>query len=447
MALNEPEPPIRPDEGFERHAKAIRAMLPTSRHAQMLFDAVAERLGEDAFVQAIQAGRSRRLFRRDREHAEWLVPWPTLEIACGEAAARTLSMETGEQIPDPERTDPTRNLRGLTRADLSIGDGLSSFDLRCGADGHTFETCISGRRVLHVLSAVRREQSANHVELLAERVAALTPDQVGVGRVRLPAQGGFSPQGALAAGLHGIRRSLWQGEIPSDATFAAADGIVGTAVAVGNSRDATLAAMRDTLRRVQPRPKKPDPLPENRWTHPLFSAMDLDDDAWEKMRADVERERARVWPDATFDTVPITLLPLPKAMPAAPTCPFGKWVGLVDRFGNYDVAAVQHDPFGFTLIDRRLLDGLDADRLTAQLDAVDANGSFLPSHLIEDWAGERASYDCKVTVYNLRDAEGRVIAPQMCLVTEAPTYDMAHFDALALRNRVLRQRWITRSTA
>lgn len=71
---------------------AMKAHVPTSRHAEMLFEILVDTLGDQGVLWTANEGRLRKLFRRDPLDATLVVPWPVAQLSVG-ARSRLADLE------------------------------------------------------------------------------------------------------------------------------------------------------------------------------------------------------------------------------------------------------------------------------------------------------------------------------------------------------------------
>ncbi len=428
--------------GFERHAKALRARLPTSRHAEMLVQAVQAQLGARAFVEVRATGLVRRVFAAESDAPRTLMPWPIVELALGPASSAShppISLDGMEieswkvpQQPPPPPRQPVPKLRGLSFADLTISEGSGSFQIRYGEDGGAFESSTSGERVLHALSAARDATAGNALEQLADRIVAFHADQAGPGRLHLPVHLPCGAQGAWGRAIGSVRRALWQRRVPADACFLAVECYAGEQMCFGAGRDEAWAALRAAIEREQPRPPKPAPAP---------NFEDLEDDLPPGTIILRAPPPDMPWPEPTPENTPVAFVPVPAA-PATP-CPFGAWIPLVDDWGNVTYAALRHDPDGFTLVDGSLLGEIDLDDIDAAIAGPEAEQEerWRQHRAAEAWRGQ-PSMDYCVSTFAFRDSEGRIVPPRVTSSGLAPQPNHDGLDGGRLRGCVVRQRWL-----
>lgn len=441
--------PCRPGDGFERIATALRQKLPTTRHAQMLLQAVQAQLGARAWLEVRAKGMRNRLFAAESEAPASLVPWPILHLALGSASSSAqplLPIEGGLeswQMPSPAERPPVPNLRGLTFGDLTIFEGSGAFEIRYGEDGGAFETCTTGRRVLHALRDACEGTPGNPVERLADCVSGFRGELAGPARLHLPEPMPYGAEGAWSTAMIALRRALWQRRVPADARFVALECLAGTQMTFGVHRDEAWSALREVIARQQPRRPKPKPLPPGlRPTEfhedgePVFDPAN----EWGDILLPTPPPEMP-WPEPTAENTPIAFVPVPP--PPARACPFGKWQPVVDGFGNITFAALRHDAEGFTLIDGGLVDSLDLGGLDAALVDLEAEQEARWRSLREDWS-DRPRQDYSLVSFAFRDAQGKSIAPRLSGGSLSPQPSLDGVDGAQLRGTVVRQRWLLR---
>ena len=441
------ELPASPHDGFERIATTLREKLPTTRHAQMLLQAVGAQLGARAWLEVQAKGLRTRLFAAESEAPASLVPWPILHLAlCGASSSAQPPLPIGGgleswQLPTPPPRPPVPNLRGLTFGDLTIFEGHGSFEIRYAEDGGAFETCTTGRRVLHALRDACEGKVGNPVELIADRVAAFRGELAGPARLHLPVPLPYGAEGAWSVAMLALRRALWERRGPADARFVAVEGLAGEQMTFGASRDEVWAAMRAAIAQQQPRRPKPKPLP------PEFSSPDDDGPGFDTSGDDSGIIRLRAprpdmpWPEPTPENTPIAFVPIP--LPPARACPFGSWQPVIDAFGNITYAALQHEAEGFTLIDGGLLDTIDLAGLDAALVDLAAEQEARWRSLLEQARSDRPPPEYSVVSFAFQDAQGKPIPPRLNggLLSPEPN-PLDALDGARVRGTVVRQRWL-----
>ena len=330
--------------------KCSRSPGTTRVHAEMLFDVVAARLGGAAWVETCNGGTRRFLFRRAAPGST-VVPWPlvTLDLRGRVGLVVTIAGPEGEP---PPRTGRVPKLRNLGPGEVTLHDGGESVTVTYGDDGRWKECTRGGPpSVLHGVLDALAPKSAMPAELVAAFVTGLDVARHGPGRVHLPAPLPGGAVGAWGRGLSALREALFEARIPWDARWVAVDGFVGTAVAWGGTGEAALAAWKETVEWVKPRPPTPRAPPAPSPEEGVEVASDPEGGGFGvavTMRgpsSDVEM------PEASPETTPAVLVPLPPRPERDP--PLGEWRRLVGGKGATGVFALRRDEGGFTLVDER----------------------------------------------------------------------------------------------
>jgi hypothetical protein len=409
---------------------------PTSRHAEALFDAVASQLGEQGRVESNAKGTWRWLFRRDTEKREWFVPWPLLELKLGSRIGIvTPWIETGTGVVAPPKPPPRHRapgLRGLQAGDLCVSTGPENVEVVYGDDGGWLETCRTEQLGTLAALAVHQKGKGNRIEQLAERIKALDPGGQGPGRVRTVLRSGVAE--AWLHGLGSLRAALFEGRVPSDARWVAADGWVGTAIGHGTTRPAALASWQRQVGIVRPQPWRPDPAPpapppdlgDQAGVLGVFTITSTPDD---RPAPDPDLHQA-------LSSPPLVLIPLPP-LPEDPL-PSGTWVRLAGRFGAIHHAVLLPDPEGITLLGEQVLPA--PARLQALLDAAE---SRFTAQCAAAWSKVPRALpppDCRVVTFRLHTADARVISASVESLVEGSGFRPQDLDGDVLVSRVLRMR-------
>lgn len=74
------DPVRRGDELADVVVAAMRSALPSSRHAEMVLDAVVQQLGDAAVLETANGGALVHVFRRDRDDPDWIMPWNNVHV-------------------------------------------------------------------------------------------------------------------------------------------------------------------------------------------------------------------------------------------------------------------------------------------------------------------------------------------------------------------------------
>lgn len=252
--------PRGPDDRNEHLvACSLRAALPTNRHGEMLFDMVANLLGDAALVEAFGDGSQRRLFRREGALPNGVVPWQLVGVSRN--PHRTFPMDFGglEPVPPPPpRPGKAPRLRGLGEGTLDVHDGRHYLQVRYAEDGRWCETTRGGpAATLAGLLPVLAAEGASTVERISDFVAGFDVARHGPGRLVLPVPGVYGAEGAWQGGLNALRGALAAGRVPADAAWAVADGLGRGILAFGPSREEALSSWRAAMDRAGPAPPPP----------------------------------------------------------------------------------------------------------------------------------------------------------------------------------------------
>ncbi len=471
-----------PPRPLEVATHALATHLPTVRHAAMLFDMLLDHLGELAVVTTEAAGGTRRLYRRESPGSESIIPWPDVVLSLGGQATFTTPWlradgagEFDAEPPPPEA--PPSKLRGLQTGGLELYDGEQFIRFRYGDDGRVDDRSLNDLvpgRLEGVVEALAT-RAAQPVELVAAYLGSLDPGRHGPGRVCLPVPMPGGIAGTWCAGRLGARRAVFTGRVPASARFVASDGVAGTAIGSGVTRDEAIAAFEAEVRRAQPRPSR----------EILTATDDYDDDG--KLIARGERilprdvEAGRRSPfggierldEPTFDadpdrigigpvlvrgptpdvpmpalsieTTPFVVIPLDLSPTAPP--PVGTWVRTLGVHGTTRHAARVDTRTGFTLLGQQALPYVRLATLDDDLAAADARGGFS----LEDALARRPEYAPYVRFSSVsyrwtqktdrRPAEFTVRSP-----IHGQVFDSAHLDGDAVAVEVYRHTRIPRGS-
>ena len=417
-------------------AEAIRDTIHTVRHAKMLFEMVADLLGERCLIETAEGGRRRFLFVREESGADRIVPWPLVSLRIGGRLSTVALLWAPPGTPEepPPRPGRVPRLRGLGPGEVIIHDGAQFVTVTYGADGRWVETS-KGKEPAELTGAVSAvaKGTGPRVELLANYVASLDVARHGPGRIQLPVPlPGCA--GIWQRGLSAIRVALFDDRIPSAARWIVADGWAGTALAWGTTRDEALEAWRADVERNQPRPPRSGqsrPATEDsverrgEWPDEVTIEMKLS-----APPSDIPQ------PDPLPENTPAVLIPLEPPPRAAP--PWGSWTRLLGRFGTTVPAALRREADGFTLVGDRLAESIDLDDLDARLDAV-ALPPMPPAPAGRDAHRRRAK--SLVVIYTFVDpATGVPMTPYASQTSRGPAFDPATLDGDDLRWKVVRGR-------
>jgi hypothetical protein len=417
--------------------RTVRALLPTRRHAEMLFDALVHELGDRAYVVTANGGAHRWVFQRDRQHGEWIVPWPVLDVVAGPDPSTYTSPWVAT---DPDATVPllgeTRRsgappkLRGLGRGSLTIHDGRIHVEF--GEDGRVTETCIGTSGQGRPAQSEPVEPGRGHeIERLAARIAAADAGRLGPARVQLPVPLPGGPAGKWSCATGAIRAAFWRGEIAGEAAWLAVDGYAGTAFGAGPTREGALERWRAAVRELRPRPPDPTPLPAEL----AGRAPGLQDDGSILLFAPSPVDHG---PVPSPENTPCALIPLPP-LPARP-CPYGSWVRLLDDKGSVcHGARVSDERTGFTLIGEDVLGTIPLDELERRLEAADRADEPVRRRIETQLSDLTRAYRCqRVSYAPHEDGSGRWVVSTSSL---SESFHARDLDGRRLRAQVTRLTW------
>lgn len=419
--------PERQPDGPPDSVRAAATTLRSRRHAEMLFDVVAAQLGDAGWQETANGGTIRRLFRRDAVDPTQIVPWPMLELSTGERfGVVTDWMPVGDrpvEAPAQQSAPPPR-LRGPGPGEIRLLDGDEHIEIVYDDEGSKCETCRSHHpHPLAGLAPALAAEGGNPIELVGRFLAALDPRRHGPGRVLMPVALPHGAAGVWRCGLRALRRALFSDSEARGAGWAVADGLTGTALGFGATREEALARWRTAVasRSPWPEPKRvaepPSDLPPG--------AMVI-----RAPSPDVPM------PAAVPDNVPAALVPLALA-PADPPG-FGSWTTLLGAHGATSFAACRRRRKGFTLIGQHVLAAVDPDRLDAEMDRVDEGHEARFREVIARTPGGVERWPCRTTTYHVRDG-GRLAFDGS---HEGAAWQAGDLDGDEVSRRVVRQRWV-----
>jgi len=430
------DPMRRPDP--DRDASALRNALPTSRHAEMVVDSLGALLGERAVIQTAGAGTTTTIYYRDREHDDWVVPWPVVRFARGQ---RLGWVQGGEgppsNAPPPARDAVPPRLAGVMPGELEVHHGGFVFTWTYGTDGRIAETC-RGHPVerLAELARATTDTRGNPVENLIDYLATLDPGWLGSGRVHRPVPSPATIEGPWRLALAKVRDAIFDGHVSGGARWIAIDGFAASVLCAGDTRDNAIARCRDEIARVRPVPPPPEPPPE---LPPEVEAELGAPGGYFMITAPGADTPPGVAP--TPENTPIAIVEL-APLPAEPP-PFGAWMHVLDEHGSAAHALLRRDEHGFTLAGRDVLLRIDAAELDARLDAADRRSAATHDMLrAREWPADLPPLDSLLCRYEL-DSRG---SAELAL---RGTSQQHGFHGHALRGEdvargVVRQRWMTR---
>lgn len=393
----------------------------------MLFDAVRAQLGESGWLETENGGAVRRLFRRDPVDPTQIVPWPVLEFSVGSRFGIVTDwIQVGDAAlaAPPPRPAPPPKLRGLGPGEIRLVDGDEHIEIVYDDHGAKLETCRSHHpHPLAGLAPALEAAGGNPIELLARFVVGLDPGRRGPGRVRMPAAMPYGPAGVWRCGLYALRRALFEDRVAKGANWAIADGLTGTALGFGATREKALADWHGAVAARSPWPE-PKPEPEPPTEVPPGSMVIRSPTPDLPMPAKVP------------ENVPAAIVALEHAPAHAPG--FGSWTTLLGARGATSFAACRHRRKGFTMIGQHVLADVDLDRLVAEMDRVDDEQEARFREVIAQTPGGVRRWPCRTVTYHVAKG-GRL---EFDGSSEGAGWHAGDADGDVVARRVVRQRWV-----
>lgn len=430
----------RGSDGRATPAEVIRDAVPTSRHAQMLFDMVSARLGELAVVETANEQTHLTLYRREAADADAIIPWPLLRLGLRGRLSTVVVLAAPPGTPDepPPRPGKAPKLRNLGPGEIELHDGPHKITVTYGKDGRWIETARSMDAEAHTgaIDAIAAG-GAQPTELLATYVADLDLARHGPARVLRPAPLPGGVASAYNTGLFALRDALFDEHVPPDAAVAVADGFSGAALAWGETVEEALDGWRAVVRGEQPEPHIPEPPtepePDEVVRHEIGPGLFGATVSVRGPEPDVP------WPDFVPANTPAVIVPLAR-------CPYetnewGTWTRLLGPHGETTFALVRRDLEGCTIVGAQLVPILDLETLEAQLDRADVLTS-LPIAPRTDWPAHLPTLNSGTVTYQLVDDDTREpIEPRAVAGRQTHGFVTRELDGAALAWRVMRQRW------
>jgi len=397
--------------------------IPTRWHAHGLFEHAAELLGERGFIDVARAPHQRRLYLRSPDlrspDGAMLVGSPLLELTRG-ASATIVAMHVGPSDGAPreptERDVPQLAPRGeqMCAGSLRIAEGPSHYEIAYDEHGHVSGGSHSGGDLFtwsrsrtsspFLVDTLSRPPSVRPLslfmlpELRAEGISpsALAPliTQSDVAarlplRVHLPVPVPETIVGVVHIGLIALRAALFDGRIPHEATWGAADGIEGTVLVHGSDT----ATWREAFERgcFVKKPKAPQAAAETPLEPPVLEPPLLEPQS-ERQSEDGKTKTfgtgmlhisvpgvplAFPWPRMVPHNVPavwVPLPPVPDVPPALRRAGYHRTVRCVGEHGAIGHVFVRDEERGFTAVGEHVADLVAAmpdGALEAGLDACD----------------------------------------------------------------------------
>ncbi len=422
-------------------AEMIRVAIPTSRHAQMLFDMVVSRLGDLAVVETANDKAQFTLYRREGLDTAAIIPWPLLRLGVKGRLSTVVMLAAPPGTPDepPPRPGKAPKLRNLGPGEIEIHDGPHRITVTYGDDGRWMETSRSKDEDAHVgvIDALVRG-GAQPTELLAQYVERLDLARHSSARVLRPSPlpGGIGS--AWRRGLYAIRDGLFDERLPADATCAVADGFTGAALAWAASEEEALASWREMIEREQPKPHIPETQPE-----PEADSITRREEA-----PGVFSAHGRIsgptpdvpWPEFTPENTPAVIIPLERCQRDPQD--WGSWTRLLGPHGETTFALLRRDLDGCTLVGDRLVDVVDLDEIEGVLDRADVM-SHVSIEPRADWPEHLPSLNSCSVIYRLVDDDTHEpVEPQVSGSRQTHGFVTRELDGAQVQWQVVRQRWV-----
>ena len=482
--------------------RALKRSLSTMVQAVQLFDAVAELLGDRAWLDPEGGADRRRLLLRDPEHPEWLVPTALLEHCWsgvrGEHQVGPTILNPNAVLPvdapddwqpgdpwyrpddpEPQLLPDSPNMRA---GDLQLAEGPALWRVKYDDRGVSFEYLVTPGdpftaarydtvRPYAVDSLARPPQlppisllcradldpAGHDLSTLATMVTGMDPASAERARVRLPLPVPGGAEGVWTRAKWGMREALWEGRVPLEARWLVADGFDGSAVAWGPTRDEALAAWDDEVRRVGPRPpgwrpehrSPPEPTP-----HQPPRVFDAEEDgvagfSTGTMTLVAPRVGELAWPMPLPRYTPAAIVPLsaPPPLPARfASAGFTRWVRLVGDHGQAGFVLVRDErDGGWTFVGDGALDLVDLEALEQELEAADAEHDDSLAHLARAGfpaMGSNPEFPCSIRWYRCWDGDRRERIPLRPAGAAWTAAFPARDACLPWRFQVCRVRWL-----
>lgn len=353
-------------ESEDAVVEALRRALPTSRHAEMVFEGLLHRLGDAAVVETSAGGSRVRVFRRDRDAPSWIVPWPLLRLSRGQRLDFVMGQGPPTQETPDAREGPALRLRGVGPGEIEIFDGVSRFTATFGQDGRLAETARSASlgTFAGVVDALRGA-AAFATDTLVDFILDLDGGRAGPGRVDRPAPLYAGVDGSWEAATRFVRDRMFErSDAAEPPAWICVDAVSGSAVGFGATREQASEACRVEIRRVLPRPVPPTPPPEI--SEEALANLGLPGGPFlisaPKNDAPEIEPRPETTPIAAFQFV----------APPTHAPPYGVWTYVVEERGLGRAAVFVRRPDGFLIVAAGVAAACPLDVLESALDRADA---------------------------------------------------------------------------
>ena len=405
---------------------AIRKAIPTSRHAEVLFDSLVTALGQQAALVSANDGQRRTIYRREGASSSWVVPWPLLTLSLGRRGSFVgVPGQISDEVPEESDSSPSR-LRNLQGGEIEFFTPTGRFAITYAADGLACETSRSCDEDAEELARALASEGGQALDRL---VACLIERDVlaeASGRLWFPERSPVALTTAWRVGLRAMRRMLFDDRRELLGPWIAADGSAGVALGRGELRQDAFASCLSEVERERPAPPTSRTVPE--LSAEVLAEMGLDRDGLQTISA------------PTDDRAPGE--PIPENTPVAATrldaCPEGpddssRAVPLLDDRGRSTWARVADLPDGHLIVGGGLKREIDLDALLGQIDAA-----------ISDWrerTGSEPTWPEGLPPLRSRswslllDADGKLRVQGS---SASPVFDPGDLDGASINEAILR---------
>lgn len=412
----------------------FRSLLPTIRHAEMLVDALAAGLGDRGYVEHSSRDTETRLFSRDRNEPDWIVPWPCAQIARN----RRLGFIMGAEGPPTDAVPPAGDesplrLRGLQGGELEIDDGRFRFTWTYGEDGRVRETSRGGDEVhFSAVAQALDARAGNGVEALADYLLGVDLEALGPGRLHLQAATSRLVRGNWFLVLDGLRDAMLDPRLDPRDSWIAADCYAASVVRTGASLAEAFARCREAIEIERPRPRDPGPMP----TPEQLAELGIDNVFMIGNPGSGEPEI-----EPTPENTPIGATEL-KRPPDAPP-PFGSWVRVLDQRGGSGFVSMLREEGGHLFAGSKALDlSADVEHLHEMMDEADLRYDRVARRDDPPWPSWLPRLTSELRMYSLEAAPGGLLRASFPGVRRSPGFSGRALSGQDLVSGIARQRFI-----
>lgn len=418
----------------------LRGVAPTLKHARALVTLVIDTLGERAHIVSSGEGRTRRVYLRD---AAGVVPWPLVSLSV--ADPETLDAEEADAAADaaeswkgPETSTPSGFVEmrfHAVPAALSLWDGPVDVSVNYERDGKWRDgTGPIDPGIVAAMTAAIGTGADSRLALLASWIARIDSGRHGPARLVIPHPMSGGPEGVWGCARRALRLALAEGRAPAEACWAVADGVAGTAVAFGPTRDAALASWREVVHRVRPTPPPPSaPLEPGTTFEPpsmpgdgprFFASFSAQSSGWD----------APVFHPSP-ETTPAAVVPLEAIHAGAVST--GVRTRLLGNWGTTEHALRLPRPGGFCFVGEALADRVD---LSALAEARRRDRRNAPNAAMRRALEAQTGVELRTSLRWFRcldAATGAPCAPIVHQSAQVPEFDPGDLDGSSLRHSIL----------